>query len=75
MIVDDRCMDGSIDTMLDCAQSLAEEYAIELVLSDKRCKDDFSPTATKSMTTASSSISIDVIQSPGRGLGAALNFG
>ncbi len=69
VLVDDRCIDGSIDQMLETAQIFAEENHQAIDIWDHRICGEGVHQST------SSSIMVEVTSCPSPGIAAALNFG
>jgi glycosyltransferase involved in cell wall biosynthesis len=79
VIVDDRCVDGSINAMIEAIKEVASEYSFVKVNS-KDCRLD--PSRADDIILVDSSIgnkhvvlSIEIVSSPTPGVAAALNHG
>lgn len=66
VVVDDRCSDGSIDSMVEAATEAAKEVGCSLMVADNR---------QGSRTAVDCDLILDIYSSPTPGVAAALNYG
>ena len=75
VLIDDRCTDGSIQAMVDTAETLAALLQASLRVQDFRCdskaKKSFHPSSDDEIVV----ITIDIVSTPNPGVASALNHG
>jgi glycosyltransferase involved in cell wall biosynthesis len=73
VLIDDRCLDGSIDSMLEEATRIARQYGntVSLVIHDFRMP----PRSETCHSIPAIQITVEVYSSPQPGVASALNFG
>ena len=76
VIVDDRCNDGSINTMMNSIQNIASGFSfLHVTVQDHRRDNDHSGGGTWDSLQNGIKLVVDVVSSPRPGVAAALNHG